>query len=100
MRSKRPCVSGESTELPATTESPGRAVPTPAPPEVGRKASSDEESDFAAKRRSQWTRWIARTYLVDPEPCPGCGEPMRIIAALVSPHQDEAIERLLRSVGR
>ena len=43
---------------------------------------------------------IARTYLVDPERCLGCGEPMKIIAALVSPHQDEAIERILRCVGK
>ena len=59
----------------------------------------ENESEFLKVRRRNWARLLARTYLVDPERCPGCGEPMRIIAALVSPHQDEAIERLLRSVG-
>jgi len=88
------------TEPPATMEPSLGACPTPAAGEADRKASSDEDSDFAAKRRSHWARLIARTYLVDPERCPGCGEPMKIIAALVSPHQDEAIEGILRSVGR
>jgi len=88
------------TEPQATMEPALGACPTPAPPEAGRKASSDEESDFAAKRRSQWARLISKTYLADPELCPACGEPMKIIAALVSPHQDEAIEQILRSVGR
>jgi hypothetical protein len=88
------------TEPPATMESSLGACPTPAARESDRKASSDEESDFAAKRRSQWARLIARTYLADPERCPSCGEPMKIIAALVSPHQDGEIERILRCVGK
>ena len=32
----------------------------------------------------------------DPSLCSSCRKPMRIIAALTSPHQDEAIEKILR----
>ncbi len=88
------------TSPPPTAESSPGPCPTIPAPELGRNAKSEEESDFAAKRRSQWARLIAKTYLADPERCPGCGEPMKIVAALVSPHQDEAIEKILRHLNR
>jgi hypothetical protein len=87
------------TSPPAAAESPG-PCPTIPDRELGREAKSEEESDFAAKRRSHWARLIAKTYLTDPERCHSCGEPMKIVAALVSPHQDEAIEKILRHLNR
>jgi hypothetical protein len=33
---------------------------------------------------------------VDPSLCASCGQPMKIIAALTPPHQEDEIERILR----
>jgi len=50
-------------------------------------------------RRKSWARLISRVYLEDPSLCRSCHKPMRIISALTSPHQDEAIEKILRHRG-
>ncbi len=39
---------------------------------------------------------IARVWLQDPQLCPGCGEPMRVLSAITSPHQDDVIEKILK----
>ena len=59
----------------------------------------EEESPFVRLRRKNWARLIARTYLEDPALCPSCGQEMRIVAALTSPHQDQVIEKILRCRG-
>ena len=90
----------EALTSPAATlqAAAGTRPPVPAP-ELMRKTASEEESEFANKQRSRWARLLGKTYLVDPELCPACGERMKIIAGLTSPHQDEAIEKILRHVG-
>jgi hypothetical protein len=59
----------------------------------------EEESDFVRLRRASWARLIAKTWLEDPSLCPSCGQPMRILAAISSPAQDDVIERILRARG-
>ncbi|MGH9363354.1 MAG: transposase zinc-binding domain-containing protein [Thermoanaerobaculia bacterium] len=85
---ERPSVSMDppSPPLPATT------APTLLPPR-------DEEGEFARKKRRNWARLIARTWLCDPELCPSCGERMRVVAAISSPTQDDVIEKILKSRG-
>ena len=78
---------------PAVAGGRGGAAPGPEPKRLG---ASEEESELTATRRRNWARLIARTYLVDPELCPSCGERMKIVAAISSPHQDEVIEKILR----
>ena len=63
------------------------------PPEV---VVAEEESEFVKLRRKSWARLISRVYLEDPSLCSSCQKPMGIISALTSPHQDEAIEKILR----
>jgi len=63
------------------------------PPEV---VVAEEGSEFVKLRRKSWARLISRVYLEDPSLLRSCRKPMRIIAALTSPHQDEAIEKILR----
>ena len=57
---------------------------------------AEEESEFVKLRRKSWARLISRVYLEDPSLCRSCQKPMGIISALTSPHQDEAIEKILR----
>ena len=57
---------------------------------------AEEESEFVKLRRRTWARLISRVYLEDPSLCRSCQKPMRIISALTSPQQDEAIEKILR----
>jgi hypothetical protein len=45
---------------------------------------------------ASWAKLISKVYLCDPELCVSCGERMRIIAAITSPHQDDVIERVLK----
>jgi hypothetical protein len=59
----------------------------------------EEESDFVRLRRSSWRRLIARLWLDDPQLCPGCRKPMRVVSAIEPPHQDDVIERVLRHLG-
>jgi hypothetical protein len=90
----------EALSAPRTPpEARGGARPTAPASELLRKAPSEEESDFVTQRRSRWARLLRKTYLVDPELCPACGERMKVVAGLTSPHQDEAIEKILRHVG-
>ena len=57
---------------------------------------AEEEGEFVKLRRRSWARLISRVYMEDPSLCRSCRKPMRIIAALTSPHKDEAIEKILR----
>ena len=41
-----------------------------------------------------------RSGKVDPEICEGCGQKMRVIAAITHPHQDDVIERILKNRGQ
>ena len=50
-------------------------------------------------RRKNWARLIAKVWLEDPSLCPSCGKEMRVVSALTSPHQDDVIERILKSRG-
>ena len=50
-------------------------------------------------RRKNWARLIQKVWLDDPEVCESCGEKMQIVSAITQPHQDDVIERLLRSRG-
>ncbi len=59
----------------------------------------EEESDFVKVRRRSWRRLIVKVWLEDPQLCPGCGEPMRVLSAINSPHQDDVIERILKTRG-
>jgi hypothetical protein len=59
----------------------------------------EEETEFVRVRKRNWARLIRKVWLQDPELCPRCGSRMSIIAALTSPHHDEAIERILRCRG-
>ena len=83
---------------PSSAASGGRGGATPAP-EPKRNVASAEESEFTANRRRNWARLIAKVYLCDPERCPSCGERMKIVAAISSPHQDEVIEKILRHLN-
>jgi hypothetical protein len=64
------------------------------------RTAKDGDSEFVRLRRKQWAKLIAKTYLEDASLCPSCGHPMRIIAAITSPHQDAIIERILCCLGR
>ena len=44
-------------------------------------------------------RAVAKVWLDDPSLCASCGKEMRVISALTSPHQDDVIERILKSRG-
>jgi hypothetical protein len=59
----------------------------------------EEETEFVRVRKRNWARLIRKVWLQDPELCPRCGSRMSVIAALASPHQDEAIEEILRCRG-
>ena len=59
-------------------------------------AQEEQDDEFQRKRRRNWARLIAKVYMEDPQVCRTCGKPMRIIAAITSPGQDDVIERILR----
>ena len=54
---------------------------------------------FVKVRRRSWARLIQKVWLQDPEKCPRCGKPMKVISALSSPAQDDVIEKILKSRG-
>jgi len=56
-----------------------------------------EKTDFLRRRKRGWAKIISQVWKEDPELCRSCGQPMKIISALTSPHQDAVIERILRS---
>jgi hypothetical protein len=60
----------------------------------------EEDSEFVRLRRKNWARLIAKIWEIDPELCESCGERMRVIAAITHPHQDDVIERILKSRGQ
>jgi hypothetical protein len=66
------------------------------PPEV---VVAEEEREFVKLRCKSWARLISRVYLEDPSVCRSCQKPMRIISALTSPHQDQAIEKIAAPRG-
>jgi len=80
---------------PPTTsgQQPPQRTPTLRPAET-------ESSEFLKKRSRGWAKLIARTWHEDPSLCASCGRPMKIIAALSSPEQDDVIERILRHLHR
>ncbi|MFQ5505398.1 MAG: hypothetical protein ACE5F1_11455 [Planctomycetota bacterium] len=59
-------------------------------------AQQEEDDEVQRKRRRNWARLIAKVYLEDPQLCGHCRKPMRIIAAISSPEQDDVIEKILR----
>jgi len=61
--------------------------------------TAEEEGEFVKLRRKNWARLIQKVWLDDPEVCESCGEKMQIVSAITQPHQDDVIERLLRSRG-
>ena len=63
---------------------------------LGEEARDKRRTELS---RKSWARLISRVYLEDPSLCRSCQKPMRIISALTSPHQDEAIEKILRHRG-
>jgi hypothetical protein len=75
-----------SSPTPLEGPCPGRGVR-----ERVRKRNSERKTE-----RKSWARLISRVYLEDPSLCSSCQKPMGIISALTSPHQDEAIEKILR----
>jgi hypothetical protein len=86
---------------PPSVPSPPEFPPAP-PPTIPSPASSSPpdseaqvEPEFLRKRRRSWARLIAKTFKDDPGICKGCGQPMKIIAA-IGPDQPEVIERILR----
>ncbi|MCP5043208.1 MAG: hypothetical protein GY944_19450, partial [bacterium] len=51
----------------------------------------------ASLARKAWAKLIARIWKEDPSLCERCGSAMRVVAFI---HQREAIEKILRHVGR
>jgi hypothetical protein len=82
--------------LPSPPSTPRTTSQHTPPPRVNPNAPDDEESDFTRKRRQSWAKLISKVYFSDPELCASCGERMKIVAAITSPHQDHVIERVLR----
>jgi hypothetical protein len=66
-------------------------------PARSRPPADEAEGAFTRKRRRDWARLIARTWLEDPEACPRCGTKMEVLAAFSSPAQDGVIEKILRA---
>ena len=60
----------------------------------------EEDSEFVRLRKKNWARLIAKVWLEDPSLCPSCSKEMKVISALTSPHQDDVIERMLKSRGQ
>ena len=54
---------------------------------------------FVRLRRRSWARLIRKVWLDDPELCPRGKKPMKVLAAISSPAQDDVIERILRARG-
>ena len=62
--------------------------------------SAEERAQVVKLRRKNWARLIAKVWLENPALCRSCGQEMRIISALTSPHQDAVIERILKCRGQ
>ena len=86
----------EPAELPAPGTAPPRVFPpSPCPP----VDQDGQDSDFLRRRRRSWATLIARTWREDPGLSNSCGRPMKIVAALSSPLEDDVIERILRHLS-
>jgi hypothetical protein len=93
---KPPAAAFVSLPLPPTPEATARRTPPPGATAPDDQTPDDQESDFTKKRRQSWAKLISKVYFCDPELCAFCGERMKIVAAITSPHQDHVIERVLR----
>jgi hypothetical protein len=67
----------------------------PGPP----TAAEGQEDESRRRKKRTWAKLIQKVWLCDPERCPTCGKPMKIIAAVCFPQQDQLIEKLLRHAG-
>jgi hypothetical protein len=72
-------------------------TPLPLGPVTGPR---EEESAFLKGRKRNWARLIRKTWLEDPCLCGACGQPMKVLAAISSPEQDDVIERILKARGQ
>jgi hypothetical protein len=90
-----PGVDPESIPSPPSAATPAAppAAPLPLP------ANAPEDSEFLRRRKRGWAKLIAKTWKDDPGICKGCGQPMKIIAA-IGPEQEAVIERILRHLHR
>jgi hypothetical protein len=92
-----------SSSVGSAGEGENDPMPPPPPsdskPAVSRHPADEPEDPFTRKRRRNWARLIARTWLEDPETCPRCGTRMEVLAAISSPAQDGVIEKILRARG-
>jgi hypothetical protein len=60
----------------------------------------ESEGEYLKVGRRNWARLIARAWHEDPSLRPTCGKPMKFVAAITSPAQDEVIEKILRARGQ
>ena len=56
----------------------------------------EADTDFRKKSRMTWAALIRCVYEVDPLKCPNCGGTMRVILFIVSHHQSDVIEKILK----
>jgi len=85
-----------ATALPLPPTDPRGPADTPPPPGP---TCFQEESAFLKGRKRNWARLIKKTWLQDPCLCKSCGQPMKVLAAISSPEQDDVIERILKARG-
>ena len=88
--------------LPLESPQPKPSLPLdrPSGPPSPRLASADDQdSDSTGKRKRDWAKLISKVWHEDPSLCKSCGQPMKIIAAITSPEQDDVIERILRHLN-
>jgi len=72
-------------------------TPLPLGPVTGPR---EEESAFLKGRKRSSARLIRKTWLEDPCLCGACGQPMKVLAAISSPEQDDVIERIPKARGQ
>ena len=70
-----------------------------APHSLWRVRRLKQAHGYEAGSSRYWARLIQRTWLVDPFLCGSCGQPMKVLAAISSPEQDDVIEKILRARG-
>jgi len=79
---------------------PPHPAPPPPPSQSALEGHDPQDGDFHRARKRNWARLIQKVWLQDPTLCASCGLPMRIIAAISSPAQDDVIEKILRQLDR
>ena len=73
---------------------------TPSALRTSAAGDGDDEGDaFLRTRKRNWANLVAKVWIDDPSLCTTCGKPMKIIAAVTSPAQDDVIERILRHIN-